>query len=514
MKFLLVLSIILALSGCAAPLAPSVEPAQNAVFSSTREVRALGWNAKSQTLWAATAGGVARWQDGEWTKWTRQNGLPANESFEITSEGQARFPLQTARFDGRTWTSQKAPPFQKSPAQASWNGRIVRATLDGLDLGSRVEPLPAGSTGTHISAILAGGESLEVAIYGDGLWRFDGARWTRETSNVPDEAREVTALSGTEQTLWLGTRRAGIWRRQNGKWTSFEQPGEPAAHNIQFLARFRGVVWASTLDDGLIYRGGAKWNHVTPPELSSPAPRQLFVWHDALWVRHGTGVVDCFDGQSWTKNALKSIPRPGIYALGESGDHLLASGWGGFAEWDGSSWASHYDVPELKGVPVLGIMGAGDEVWLASQSRGAGVWNRATKRFRWLDERAGLPDDWVTTLARFDGHVFAGTFVGGLARLDGDRWFVFPELHGENVTSLCQAPAGRVLAATRHGVWSIEGNTAQKLDFSWLDSEDQALLADEHGAWIGARTSLNFYRMPKAIATENTADAQSGTEKN
>ena len=496
--FLFVLSGCLALSGCAQPLEPAVEPSQNTVFTSTREVRALGWNAKSQTLWAATAGGVLRLQSGTWAKWTRSNGLPANESFEISSEGEARFPLTKARLDAQKWQAQSAPPFQKTPLRVRWNGTTASATLDGLDLGSRVVPLPSDSNGTHISALLPLGKTLEVAIYGDGLWRFDGAKWTREDADVPAQAREITALAGDSKTLWLGTRREGIWKREAKKWSRFEQNAEMAAHNVQFMGRFRGVLWASTLDDGLIYGSGQTWNHVSTPDLSSSAPRQLFVWHDALWVRYGTGVVDCFDGAAWTKNALKTIPRPGVYALSGQETRLLASGWGGWSEWDGTSWTAHYDIPQLKGIPILGLLQDGEDVWLATQSRGAGVWNSATKKFRWLDERAGLPDDWVTTLEKSNGKLYAGTFVGGLARLDGDRWFSFPELKGENVTSICALANGKTLAATRRGLWQIEGDSANKLDFTWLDGEDQALLPDEHGVWIGARTSLNFWRSPPA----------------
>ena len=488
------LSTCLALSGCARPLLPSVEPSQNTVFTSTREVRALSWNPKSQTLWAATAGGVLRLQNGAWTKWTRQSGLPANESFEISNDGETRFPIAKARFVEEKWQTQSAPPFQKAPLCTRWNGGTASATLDGLDLGSRVVPLPAGSNGTHISALLPLGKTLEAAVYGDGLWGFDGVKWTRDGANVPDEAREITALTGDSKTLWLGTRREGIWKREGKKWSRFEQSEDMAAHNVQFLCRFRGVLWASTLDDGLIYRSGTTWNQVSTTDLSSSAPRQMWVWQGALWVRFGTGVVDCFDGATWTKNALKTIARRGVYAFGGDETRLLASGWGGWSEWDGKSWTPHYDLPELKGIPVLGVLQNGEDVWLATQSRGAGVWNRTSQKFRWLDERAGLPDDWVTALEKSNGKIFAGTFVGGLVRLDGDHWFSFPELKGENVTSICAAPNGKTLAATRHGVWQIEGDRAKKLDFAWLDGEDQALLPDEHGVWIGARTSLNFWK--------------------
>ena len=485
-----------ALSSCTAqPLTPSVEPEHNAVFSSTREVRSLTWNGK--TLWAATAGGVLRFENETWTKWTRASGLPANESFEASPDGTIRFPTSQARFDGAKWTIQSAPPFAKPALEATWRGQTVRASLDGLELSGKTFALPFGSSGTHISAMLPIQNDLEVAIYGDGLYHFDGVKWTRDQTNVPEAAREVTSLAGNAQTLWIGTRREGIWRRENGKWTQFVQDGEPFAHNVQFLTRFRGVLWASTLDDGLIYRSGAKWRHVAPPELSSSAPRQGFVWKNALYVRYGTGVVDSFDGQKWTQNALKTIPRPGIYALGGDANRLVASGWGGFADWDGKSWTPHYHLPQLKGVPVLGVLVDGDDVWLATQSRGAGRWNRKSGVFDWFDERAGLPDDWITTIAKIGDKIYAGTFVGGLARFDGDKWFSFPELKGENVTSLCASPEGSVLAATRHGVFEVRGNTAQKVEFDWLDSEAQALLSDEGGVWIGARTSLNFWRAPE-----------------
>ncbi len=491
------LSLLLPLGSCAAPLAPSEVPAQDTVFTATREVRGLSWNAKTQTLWAATAGGVLRYEGDQGTKWTRAQGLPANETFAVDENGTARFPVATARLENGTWAGESALPFGKAPMKMTWRGKAVKVSPESVEVGGKAFPLPPTSAGTHLAAVLAWPTSLEAAISGDGLYCFDGAQWVREANNVPDAAREITALAGDERMLWVGTRRAGIWHRANEKWTQWMQEGEVWSHNVQFLTRFRGVLWASTLDDGLVYRDGATWRHVTTPDLSSSAPRGGFIWRDTLYVRFGTGVVDSFDGTKWTKNALATIPRRGIYALGGDETRLVATGWGGFCEWDGATWTPHTDIPALKGIPIVGVLADGDAVYLATQSRGLGVWNRATGAFRWLDERSGLPDDWVTTLGKFGGHIYAGTFVGGLARLDGVAWFVFPELRGENVTSLCASPDGKsVLAATRHGLFQIQGDHATKVQVAWLDAEDQALLPDASGVWIGARTSLNFWRTP------------------
>jgi hypothetical protein len=194
----------------------------------------------------------------------------------------------------------------------------------------------------------------------------------------------------------------------------------------------------------------------------------------------------------WTKNALKSVPRLGIYALAGDQTTLFAAGWGGWSEWNGTKWTPHFEVPELKGIPILGLLLDGDWLWIATQSRGLGRYRRKTGEFRWFDERDGLSDDWVTTLTKVGGKIYAGTFVGGLARLDGEKWHVFEALRGENVTALEADEQGSVFAATRRGLWKISGDVATRVEKSWLDSEAQALLKTKNGLWIGARTSLNY----------------------
>ncbi len=472
--------------------APMSEPTSDVIFTSTSEARALDFDGK--TLWAATAGGVLRVEHSVARKWTRHDGLPSNEAFDLEREDGklvARFPTSRAVWDGKTWQTQSAPEWKRREPTTQWNGRKVAATLDGLQIGEAKFSLPVQSSGTHISALLARGKMLLVAVYGDGLWRFDGKMWTRGPV-VPDEAREILSLAGDDKTLWLGTRRGGIFERTGETWKPLNLANEPFGHNVQNLAQFDGVLWASTLDDGLIARTGKGWRHVAPPQISSSAPRQMLEWRGKLYVRHGGGIVDAFDGASWERDALKSIPRRGVYALTGDDKRLLAAGWGGWAEWDGATWTPHYNLPQLKGVPIMNLAMQGDDVWIGTQSRGLAKWTRATGELKFFDERDGLNDDWITALCVDGERVWAGTFVGGLHVYENGKWRAFDATKDANVTAIVSDKSGGVWATTRRGLFHANEKGAEKVSESWLDDEQQALCASEQGLWIGARTSLDY----------------------
>ena len=477
--------------------APMIEPTNDAIFTATNEIRALDWDGVA--LWATTAGGVLRIENGVTKKWTRLDGLPSNEVFDLERENgnlSARFPVARALWNGDKWQMQRAPEWKRQAPTVEWNGRKVTANLDGLQIEKVKVVLPAQASGTHISALLARGNMLLVAIFGDGLWRFDGKNWTRGPQ-IPDEAREILSLAGDDKMLFIGTRRNGIFERMGAAWKPLNSGDEPFNHNVQFLAQFDDVLWASTLDDGLIARTGKGWRHVVPPQISSSAPRQMLVWRDKLYVRHGNGIVDDFDGANWEKDALKSIPRRGVYALAGGDNRLLAAGWGGWSEWDEKTWTPHYDLPELKGVPIMNLATQGDDVWIGTQSRGIAKWTRSTNGLQFFDERDGFNDDWITALCVDGPRVWAGTFVGGLHVYENGKWHDFDSTKDANVTAIVPDKSGGVWAATRRGLYRARGETAEKVTESWLDDEGQALCTGENGLWIGARTSLNYFKFPR-----------------
>ncbi|HEX8834569.1 MAG TPA: two-component regulator propeller domain-containing protein, partial [Abditibacteriaceae bacterium] len=216
------------------------------VFTSTRQINAL-LLAKDGHLWVATSGGVMRRSaGGKWRKWTRAQGLPSHEIHALQWRDNtltAVTPHGAAVLHGDLWrakantekiqTAGASKEFVPPSPTAVLKGVRYTAVLDeliaqtqpaqsaqpavGADKTEQRLPLPP-SRGTHITALLARRDSLLVGVYGDGLWRFDGAAWKR-VPKFPDAAREVTALAGNETgTLYLGTRRGGLWQLNKGVW--------------------------------------------------------------------------------------------------------------------------------------------------------------------------------------------------------------------------------------------------------------------------------------------------------
>lgn len=503
-----VLASLTALVTLSAPKRVDVTPHAKTAFTSTRQVTSLA-TLPDGTLWVGTTGGVLRRDpDGVWQKWTRLSGLPIHEARSIqVTDGTPTVTFATATAtwqDGRWETKPAAVLTGQVPEEtchAVWQGESFSATVDGLRIGEGLNashvPLPPQTTGTHISALLPHGAALWAALFGDGVWAWDGRAWKIVPLSLPPAAREIMALAlGPSPTLWVGTRHDGVFRKANGRWAQFPQPDEPPDHNAEAVASYHGSVFVSTLEQGLAVRTPQGWKSVSGPILSGNAPRQMVVFEDKLYVRQGGGQVDCFDGTRWTANVFPRLPRRQASALATDGERLYVAQWGGWSEWDGTQWTHHLTVPELQGLPITALCPDGDTLWVGTQGQGLAQISRAGLTVRWHDERGGLPDDWVTCLTRSDGRVLAGTFVGGLARWDGTRWTTFPALAGQNVTALEADDTAGAFVATRRGVWRLPPGESplQSLagSFPALDPEAQSLCAVPGGLWIGARTGIFF----------------------
>ncbi len=501
---------ILALAICAAA---SAVPHDAAVFTSTRHVTCIAL-ADNGDVWVGTTGGILRYHDGAWTKFTRGDGLPGHEVRSLSCSAArvaAVFPDAAAEWDGRRWRTLSLP---QSAASASlltnlpgadqlgrattaveWQGNPCVATLHGLHIWKRSRwihhPLPE-SAGSHISAMCDSGKMLLAAMFGDGIWRFDGSRWARFEPALPHQAREIAALAAREGELWVGTRREGVWTFANGRWTQHLQPDELVSHNIYALALFRDNLFASTMDDGLLARTSDRWQRLEAPTLSSNSPRQMAVFQDALYLRHSNGKVDRYDGTQWQLDVFADLPRRWVSSIAADERRIYAAVWGGWSEWDGARWTHHLDLPDLQGEPTTALLPEGERLWIATQRRGLAEFDLRTGQLAWHDERHGLPDDWVTALMHSHGRLFAGTFSGGLAvQAAQARWETVSDLRNYSITALCADSTGTLWAGTRNGPWRLQpGGSWQRIND--VDQEVQALCADKRGLWVGCRTALYF----------------------
>lgn len=495
-------------NGCVSPVLPLV-PGQNAVFTATNEVSCLALESTG-TLWVGTMGGILRRDaQGEWRKWTRQDGLPSHETRHIAlAKGgvTATFPAATAEWRAGRWI---AGPAASSPhvsrkepnlCSTQWNGKSCVATLTDLRIQEgatwRSFPLP-NSGGTHISALLPHGSALWAALFGEGIWAFDGKSWRPLDLKLPREAREITAMAANDVTLWIGTRRAGVWGYEGGVWTQHLPFDAPCNHNVQMFAAFQNRLYVSTLEDELAIRTAHGWEMQTAPaSLSSVAPRQLVAFQGALYVRHGNGKVDRLEGAekggTWTRDVCAHLPRKQTTMIAADSRRLYVGQWGGWSEFDGRNWVHHFEHKVLQKCPMTALYAQGDTLWIGTQNRGLAEYRHATGELRWHDERVGLRDDWITTITGDGKALTIGTFVGGMMRYDGERWTP-PVLVGENITAFAPDATGGEWIATRTGLWHQTAKGAlTPAHIPFLDSEIQALLAGDGGLWVGARTGIFF----------------------
>jgi ligand-binding sensor domain-containing protein len=452
------------------------DPPTDTCFASYREVTRLTY-APDGSVWAATTGGLL-------------HRVRGNDTWEIAGS-----------------------PATMPAAASLWRGKKIALTPGGgLRVDNTALPFPRDSRGTHFTAVGVDGDELVTALWGDAALyhsRRPGA-WTREDIALTEDAgKQITSLAvGPNGALWIGTRRAGLWERPvaGAKWhaVSLSRSG-PFAHDAQAMTWFQGDLYISTLEDGLVVRRADGWQHIARGDLSGDAPRQMVVFQNALYVRQGDGKVDRFDGSVWIRNVWAGqLPRKQISALATDGHLLYAAQWGGWSVWDGFRWKHHLQVDELQGLPITTLLPEGETLWIGTQGRGLAEADRTTGVIRrWHDERHGMPDDWITTLARCGDRLYAGTFVGGLVCLSrgAPTWNPVSGTAGENITDLLALPDNALYAATRHGVRyfiasnaSIASCAAPPLVAGGTIEAQTLCSGPSGGLWVGTRTGLYFVK--------------------
>jgi len=428
------------------------------------------------TLWVATTNGLGRYDGSVWTRFTTDEGLPANMVYTLfldangelwagTEAGAARFigdgfeaigqgpPYGVygivQDFEGRYWFSGGGGVWRYDPARADWQ-----------EYSEQTGDMP---TYTMYSAAIDGDGNLYFGTDGAGVVLYSGDFTHWYAPNVPGLAAVGAILPAPDGRLWFVQEYGDyvdVFDPAQETWSAGpDLPGAPLAFDDE------GNVWTTEWDNGLwiITPDGAETHVTTAEGLPSNVVTALALEQDVrrAWIGTEAGIA-VFDGQAVTQ--IYNAENAGL-----AGDSIRVL----FAASDGSMWAAsetnlsrlgpggawfHYAAgdPFTFDVEVSDVAeAAAGAIWVTTY--GDGVYRYADGKWeRFSTENSDLPWDDVhsVTLAP-DGSLWFGLADRGAARLDADGWDDFDVKDGlihPNVNDIYVDAAGAVWFATSGGV--------------------------------------------------------------
>ncbi|MFQ5856871.1 MAG: two-component regulator propeller domain-containing protein [Anaerolineae bacterium] len=270
-------------------------------------------------LWFGTWGqGVTHFDGQAWTTYTTTHGLMGDYigGLALTPDGLlwagTNLPEGVSRFDGQTWTAMPAVPFEEP----------------GLHAGSVFDV-----------AVDAEGD-LWVAGQADGLYRFDGERWSLVTD--PDgrlSYRVYDVEPGPSGELWCATE-SGLAHFDGAQWAGY------AGYALAVQVAPDGTVYALSGREVLRLAGDELLPLPPIPGMIGDLIA-LFVAPDGTVWAGSSGGAHHFDGTAWTTYTAQD----GLVSNWVSAIAVDRAGNYWFGTDDGVSRA----VPEMLGLPPTNV---------------------------------------------------------------------------------------------------------------------------------------------------------------
>jgi len=346
-----------------------------------------------------------------------------------------------------------------------------------------------------------------VAAGADGLVTIDRGRPVALPGAPAGFAQAIAAAHGAACTGGLD----GLWLRAHGTWRRAPRPAGPPSSDISAVVADGPRLWVGTFDHGLAsYDPATGWRRIPGTDLRinalvlDPHPGGARLW---VATAQGIQVVSPTGDVVLRLGRADGLPSRSVLSLARLTDGRIAAGTSAGAAF----------VNAEGGVRRVGPRGAADRpignVWAIAQTS-AGLWLGTTtglyrgpatswtskdgsddpaalpERWRRLSVATGeLRDDWVTALATRGDTVWAGTYNGGVVRIDGDA---ATPLGGGWIN-----PAGltwdgdRLLAATMDGLVAGDGRTATWTTTPSLPGRDTtAAVRAGPTLWVATRRGL------------------------
>jgi signal transduction histidine kinase/ligand-binding sensor domain-containing protein len=392
--------------------------------------------------------------------WSTEEGLPQASAHALLQSHDGYLWIATedgaARFDGlgfRVLNHATVPAFVSDDVSClaeDQAGQIWFGTSDGLvrKRGGEYRRFSQrdGLPSDEIVALAAGPNDLLVLTTG-GLAVRQYDHFERVRSN-----EEITGLAGTEQGMFLVSKRGGVYRWNKGQLIAMVAPREDGT----------AVLGVATSDGQAIWTFGTNF-----VQFSSPAEKKI--WKSGLDLP-GNRVQALYvdpQGKAWigTNRGLVSLDPAASFAVRDS--------------------------EALAGESILSIyVDREGDLWIGTEA--SGLHALQPRKFATVP---GSNSEAVTTVASDNrGVMYFGTRDDGIFRVQGDVVQVTPnKLTSPVILSLAAGPDGDLWAGTPDGINHIVGAKVRHWTIAdgLPDNFIRSVLVDADGSlWAGTRFGL------------------------
>ncbi len=289
----------------------------------------------------------------------------------------------------------------------------------------------------------------------------------------------LCVTSDGEGTMWFGTQ-SGISIFNGTTWETMNTTTHPGLANNNVSSIFiasSGEVWAGG-DFGLSRYSGTNWTTYKKADgLGSSRITNISEGSNGIiWISEFNGATK-YDGSLFTSyGSAEGLPFGGVEDILETknGDVLMATGLGGLAAYDGSSFSFINTTNNLliNNTTALAI-DSQNNVWVGT-ANGISVYNESLE---WVTNHTRMyqlsPPDTLNPVKDIavtsKGAVWTGIYVdylvteGGVARFYGDNWIdynVDDGLVGPTIRAIAVDESDNIWVATSAGVTRIDNSVA------------------------------------------------------
>ncbi|MAU00314.1 MAG: hypothetical protein CL608_24500 [Anaerolineaceae bacterium] len=466
-------------------------------------------------IWVGTASaGVSRYDGTDWQTFTSADGLPGDSVRDLVVSADGLVWAATdggiGRYDGRRWFSYtRSRTFLQLPSN---NVTSLALAADGLTIyAGTTEGVVLFNGRSWDSLTQIGSQAIntvqDVAVTSDGrLWAatqggltvYDGGGWellTAADGLASNDVRQVTANADGSVWLSYGEQGLGLTQVELNSGVPVVTAVSPPVDQIFASLPTASDLWLGS-SNGLLRRDSSGgWQTITPPgDIPTNEMASLVIAAGQPWLGSSAG-VSRFDGTGW-QMMMDGLPGTAVSSLNLDNNGQLWTTFNSVGQ-----GAATYDLAlgrwRQVSCPVSGpaspyvrhIVQTNDGLlWFATEA-GLATFDNNAQSWNLLTSDDELPGNTVQALAIHpDGSVWVGTSEG-LAMWANGR---FTTHNQDDVREMAIGPDGTVWFITADAVYRWRDGQTQNIVPPPV-SQIYDVLATETGFWLAAAEGVAFF---------------------